>query len=491
MAKYHTAELAERRLFDSFDIATNEGGAGIDFCYATKTEGTRVAQAILFDAENITAEAALAWLNKRNVTAIEFATDVGDDVKDDESDEDSGKVKAGQAPADDAEIIEFDPSQDRDNSGQFAGSKTVSRSAEEASERAAGGKGTHKAAQHAHYAARDAHASESKRRAAEGDTAGAAKSKTMAAYHADQAETHRKESWKHEGNALGGRLSLGKAAGAAGAGALIGLAIRTIAGKAPEQPGDIKAYNFNHEGGTGRFAHGSGGAKKLHDAGANAASEVAHAASKSASAFTGSHAAAASARREAAAVASKVHERSKSEFQAALGRKDQLGAVVHSTEALNAENNRSMHERTAMEHENRAQAEAEHATRTGLALDHATHSKIKTDLENASRDLDAARHIANGNTNGKNRGSLIGRLVGGLARGAGKATVAVVKAPFQVAGWAIGKGVAAHKARATSRAEEAAKQSAKQASEAASATAKQAGEAAGAVTMDPGNWTRK
>ncbi len=208
MPKQHQARLADPSQFDHFDTNTNEGGAGVDFQYGLMADGSRTLQAIHFDAENITAEAAQAWLKRRNLTAIGFAADVGDDVQA-ESVSTGDDSTVGPAPVAEPEIAAFDPNQDRDDGGRFAGSKAASRKAEEASEQAAGGTGTHKDAQHAHYAAQASHLAESKRRAAEGDLGGAAKSKTMAAYHADQAETHRKESWKHEGNALGGRLSLG------------------------------------------------------------------------------------------------------------------------------------------------------------------------------------------------------------------------------------------------------------------------------------------
>ena len=452
MPKQHQARLADPSKFGHFDTNTNEGGAGVDFQYGVMADGSRTLQAIHFDAENITAEAAQAWLKKRNLTAIAFVADVGDDVQA-ESVLTGDDCKAGQTPVAEPEIVAFDPNQDRDDGGRFAGSKAASRKAEEASEQAAGGTGTHKDAQHAHYAAQASHLAESKRRAAEGDLGGAAKSKTMAAYHADQAETHRKESWKHEGNALGGRLSLGKAASAAGAGALIGLAIRTIAGKAPAQPGDIQAFNPNHEPGSGRFSHGSGGTKKLHDAGANAASDVAHAASKSAAAFTGSHASAAAAHREAAAVAFKVHQRSAKEYEAALQRKDSIGAMAHLTESTGAYSNAQLHQKQAMEHDNRAQAEAEHAIRTGLA----------GKLPEKSQPQQA-----------KGKGpSLTGRIVVGLAKG----TWAVAKSPFQLAGWAIGKAEAGRKARNEQRAKAHAAEAAKQAGEAADAVDRATGAA--------------
>ena len=60
MPKQHQAKLVDPSQFDHFDTNTNEGGAGVDFQYGLTNDGTRTLQAIHFDAESITAEAAHA-----------------------------------------------------------------------------------------------------------------------------------------------------------------------------------------------------------------------------------------------------------------------------------------------------------------------------------------------------------------------------------------------------------------------------------------------
>ena len=464
MAKQHEAKLVEPAAFHHFETTTNEGGIGIDFQYGVMADESRTLQAIQFDGEAITAEAAYAWLAKRNVKPIGFTTE-------------DNAIEGEWVPS------AQDAGWDADSASRRADDCTrdANMPADHHQEtKHATAAASHRNAAAAHEKAAALHDSKAREATAAGDDVTAASSKQSAekarteqARHETEAKAHDKKlkelrkskdgdgdddkTADDDADGDGKKVKATQIAASTLEAADHGYTevfeqvakhfgkpveevraaiVEAIGDQAPG-PDDIQAINNNHEPGTGRFAHGSGGTRKLQDAGANAASEMAHAASKSAAAFTGSHAAAASAHMEAAAAAKRVQQRSQVEFENALARKDSLGAVAHSTEATNAEQNHAQHLRMALAHEERGKAEAEHAIRTGLAA--ALPKPEEKKAEAAPK-----------------KGSLVGRAVMSLGRGTGNvvkyggAAVGVASLAttpltggFGLAGAAAGAGTAA------------------------------------------------
>ena len=439
MAKKHRARLTDQAGLESFTIKASYGGAGIDYIYGTR-DGKPELHAVDFDGDAIQATTAQAWLATRAMVPAEFVADAGPEVF-------AGWVASSN-----------DSGWDADDSSRKADAAT--RDADMPAEHHQETK--HATAAAAHRRAAADHEKTAALHDTEGREAGASGDNNSANDHKRQADESRAKQDKHEkqasmhdrklkklrepakadddkdGDAAGDKDGDGDGVKAgevpdatpetATPAAVAGSSVAVPQSAAGPRPWEIKlqaiadtlgitgaqaqaivfgvfptvddvlAMNPYHEGGSGRFTSGSGGAKKLQDQGANSASEVAAAASKSAHTFTGSHHAATQAHLDAAAVNEKVRQRSKAAFADAVARHDSLAAVAHSNEASNAEHNVNLHQSMAMEHDNKAAAEAQHAISTGLA------GQLPAPV--AEKHKEAAKS------------SLIGKAVGLLGRGA-------------------------------------------------------------------------
>lgn len=429
MSKKHRARLVDDTgLEGPFIIKASYGGTGIDYIYGTR-DGKEELLAVDFDGDAILATAAQAWLGTRKIVPLEFVADAGPEVQ-------AGWVAGASESGWDAQSS---------SSKADAATRDANMPAEHHQEtKHATAAAAHRRAASDHEKTAALHDTEAREAAASGDHVSAASHKRQAEEARATQDKHSKQASAHDrslkklrtptsdadkdGDTAGdtdGDADDAKAGQAAVATPIVAsqdpswkVKLRAMAEARgitlehaqaiimgvvpPGAAGDIVAMNPFHEGGTGRFTSGSGGAKKLQDQGANAASEVAATSSKSAHAFQGSHAAASRAHLDAAAANEKVRQRSKAAFADAVLRHDSLAAVAHSNEASNAEHNVNLHQRMAMEHDNRAASEANHAISTGLAA--------QLPAPAAEKKAEQVK-----------KSGLLGRAVGTLGRGTGTA----------------------------------------------------------------------